>query len=851
MTGDDVADLLVSRRRLLAVVLILATLLVGSAAADVESSSSTGDFEANSPEARSLAYVEENFAVAGRNTTTVQVVVRGDNVLTRESLVRSLRFQRSLRENGTIDRTLAGERPIRGVANVVALTAIREAAAGTEGPPNTTLAAQIEQLESMDDDEVAAVVRTVLAPGADGERNRALALLPTDYEPGTASADARVILVTQSVGPDTDPNDPPDRIVDSQLAIQETLDAAYGDDAFAFGVGIVSDESARSIGDSFAIIGPVALLLVFVTLVVAYRDPVDIVLGMLGVALVLVWTFGAMGWLGIEFNTILIAVPILLIGLAIDYSIHVFMRYREARTGSDRSVADAMRAGLAGVGVALLWVTATTALGFLSNVASPLPPLQDFGLVSAIGIVSALIVFGGLIPALKVEVDTVLTALGFARNRVPFGGGAGPFGRLLALGTRAASAAPVWIVAVALLLAVGGTYGATQVDTSFDRADFLTEEPPAWTESLPGPLQPGEYSVRENADYLDDRFLQERRTTQAEILIRGTVTDPDTLQRAAAVRDRAADADVTVTLSDGSPAITGPVSTVRTVAARNETFAAVVDRADTDGDGVPDRNLTAVYDALYRADPGAAERVVAREDGTYVALRTTVTARGDATVDEVRSELSGAAAPADGDGLAATLTGQPVLTAVVQDRLLESVILTLVLTTVAVLATLTVGYRVLSGSASLGAVTIVPVLLALAWILGSMWLLDIAFNAQTATIASLGIGLGVDYSVHVSERFKHELDRIGDVADALERTIRGTGGALFASAITTASGFSTLALAINPSLQTFGVVIALAIVYAFLAAVFVLPSVLALWARVTDPTGVEESAATPSDPARP
>jgi len=840
VNGDDVADRLVSRRRLLAVVLIVATLVVGSAAADVESSSSTGDFEADSQAARDLEYVENNFEIEGQNATTVQVVVRGDDVLSRESLLRSLRFQRSLRNDEEIDRTLAEDRPIQGVANVVALTAIRREAAASGEPPNTTLAAQIEQLESMSDEDVDAVVRDVLSASENGAENRALALLPTDYEPGTTSADARVMLITQSTGPDLDPNDPPDRIVDSQLAIQAALDEEYGDDAFAFGVGIVSDESARSIGDSFAIIGPVALVLVFVTLVVAYRDPVDIALGMLGVGLVLLWTFGAMGWLGIEFNTILIAVPILLIGLAIDYSIHVFMRYREVRTEQDLSVADAMRGGLAGVGVALLWVTATTALGFLSNVASPLPPLQDFGIVSAIGIFSALIVFGGLIPALKVEIDSLLTAVGFARNRRPFGSGAGPFGRLLALGTRAASAAPVWVVAVALLLAVGGAYGGTQVDTSFDRSDFLTEEPPAWTQSLPAGLQPGEYEVRENSEYLNDRFLQERRNSQAEILIRGNVTDPDTLQRADEVRSRAADSDVTVTLSDGRPAISGPVSTIRTVAARNETFAAVVAAEDSDGDGIPDGNLTRVYDALYRTDRAAAEQVIAREDGEYVALRTTVTARGDATVSEIRTDLSGAAEPADGDGLEATLTGQPVLTAVVQDRLLESVIITLVLTTVAVLAVLTVGYRVLSGSASLGAVTIVPVILALAWILGSMWLLKIPFNAQTATIASLGIGLGVDYSVHVSERFKHELDRLGDVARSLERTIRGTGGALFASAITTASGFSTLALAINPSLQQFGVVIALAIVYAFVAAVFVLPSVLALWARVADPTGAEE-----------
>jgi len=841
---DDIADLLVSRRRVLAVLLILATLLVGSAAGSVEMTSSTGDFETSSSAADDLAYVEDNFAIDGENTTTVQVVVRGDDVLSRTSLLRSLRLQRSLRADDAVGPTLAADRPARGVSNLVAATAIRRAHDGP-GAANVTLAAQIAQLESMSDADVEAVVREVLS-GEGPESQRALALLPTDYDPGSPTADARVLLLFQSVEPGTDASDPPDRIVDSQLAIRDAVQETHGQDSFAFGTGIVADESARSIGDSFAIIGPIALVLVLLTLIVAYRDVVDIALGMLGVLLVQVWTFGAMGWLGVEFNAILTAVPILLIGLAIDYSIHVVMRYREARHGEGLDVADAMRAGLAGVGVALLWVTATTALGFLSNVASPLAPLQDFGLVSAIGIVASLLVFGGLIPALKVEIDRLLVRVGLTRSRAPFGTGGGPFGRVLSLGTRAADAAPLAVLVVALLLAVGGAYGATQVDTSFDRADFLTEEPPAWTESLPGGLQPGEYTVRQNSQYLDDRFLQERRTTQAEILIRGNVTRPDTLTRTAQVRDRAADSPVTVTLSDGSPAIQGPVETVRAVAARNETFAAVVAENDADGDGVPDRNLVAVYDALYRTDRAAAEQVVARQDGEYVALRLTVTAQGNASVAEIRSGLSETTAPADGDGLETTLTGQPVLTAVVQDSLLDSVIITLVLTTVAVLAVLSVGYRLLSGSATLGAVTILPVVLALSWILGSMWLLEIPFNAQTATIASLGIGLGVDYSVHVSERFKHELDRLGEVAAALQRTVRGTGGALLASAITTASGFSTLALAINPSLQQFGVVIALAIVYAFLAAVFVLPSVLSLWADLTD-AGADDSESAPDD----
>jgi predicted RND superfamily exporter protein len=37
-----------------------------------------------------------------------------------------------------------------------------------------------------------------------------------------------------------------------------------------------------------------------------------------------------------------------------------------------------------------------------------------------------------------------------------------------------------------------------------------------------------------------------------------------------------------------------------------------------------------------------------------------------------------------------------------------------------------------------------------------MAVLDIPFNSETVVITSLAIGLGVDYSIHVSERFVDE-----------------------------------------------------------------------------------------------
>jgi len=102
-------------------------------------------------------------------------------------------------------------------------------------------------------------------------------------------------------------------------------------------------------------------------------------------------------------------------------------------------------------------------------------------------------------------------------------------------------------------------------------------------------------------------------------------------------------------------------------------------------------------------------------------------------------------------------------------------------------------------------------------------------------ITSLTIGLGVAYSIHLSERYTQELERSGSVWAAMETAVTGTGGALLGSAATTVGGFGVLVFAILPPLQQFGLITGLTIIYAFLGSVFVLPSLLVVWTKYAGP----------------
>ena len=716
-----------------------------------------------------------------------------------------------------------------------------------EAKSNPSLETQTEKLRSMNETEIEDVLSLVL--GADSDGGGAFAFMPTSYDPGSKNANATMLVVTHAAGGGAATGTAPDSIVDAQLAMQTlTNDVAESSDVLVFGAGIISDEINRSMADSLAIVGPLALLFVVVALAIAYRDLIDIVLGVFGIGAVLVWTFGFMGWADIAFNQMMIAVPVLLIGLSIDYAIHIFMRHREERnnhhTASD--VRGAMRVGLVGVGVALLFVTATTVIGFLANLTSPIPPIKDFGVVSAVGISAAMLVFGGLVPALKVEIDEFLEGrFEWDRKKTAFGTGGGRFSSVLAAGSTAARKAPYAVIVVALLVSAGGAYGATQVDTSFDQEDFLAQDPPEFTKDLPEPFAPSDYTAKENLEFVNENFLRE--DSQAQLLVQGDVATPDALRTLSDARDDAAEKDSVQVLSNGEPNIQGPLSVMETVAAENATFNATFQAADTDGDGVPDRNVDAVYGDLFDVAPDQAAGVIHRtEDGEYAAARLVISVNGGASSTAVTEQMRAVADTVSGSGLEATATGQTILFKIVQDNLLQTVIESLLITLVAVVAFLMITYRIAEGSATLGLVTILPVIFSVSWILGTMYLLDIPFNILTGMITSLTVGLGVAYSIHLSERYNQELERADSMWEAMRTAVTGTGGALLGSAATTVGGFGVLAFAILPPLQQFGIITGITIIYAFLASVLVLPSLLVVWTRYV---GLDESAtmnATPS-----
>ena len=139
-----------------------------------------------------------------------------------------------------------------------------------------------------------------------------------------------------------------------------------------------------------------------------------------------------------------------------------------------------------------------------------------------------------------------------------------------------------------------------------------------------------------------------------------------------------------------------------------------------------------------------------------------------------------------------------------------------------------VGYFGISQSRPvLGLITILPIAVTLSWLLGAMWVFGISYNMGTALMVVLTIGIGVDYTIHLTHRFLEEEKESALVVDAVRQAMVTTGGALLASALTTALGLLVLVFSPLTPMQELGILAAVTILLGLIATFIVLPPLLA------------------------
>ena len=510
-------------------------------------------------------------------------------------------------------------------------------------------------------------------------------------------------------------------------------------------------------------------------------------------------------------------VPILIIGLGVDYSIHLGSRYKE-QLAAGEDVSSALGTGIRTVGIALALATITTAVGFLTNIVNPVPALVVFGVYASIGIAAAFILMLTFVPAVRLLLDRraeqnerlPVEALSANKERL--------LPRLIGRFSWLAEKVPVATVIVAFVLGGLGIWGATQLETRFSVTDFVPEDNIAL-----GAL-----------DTLEADFGGGLGETTS-VVVRGGLSTPEahnTLLAAVAATGDTPD----VVQFGGEPAVDSVFSVLAGLtdpesAQFDSGFAATAaDLGLADDLSVASgTDVTSLYDAAAAVPESGLSGVLS--SGYDAALFSITTQAGEQRAGELRDGLNEDFAAAEAAGLDAVATSDNIITKGVAEALESSQLSSLVITILAAMALLVINFWMESRRPFLGVITILPVVLVVLWVFGLMTATDIPFGPVTATIAAIAIGIGVPYTIHVAHRYQEDRVRYSSPEQAIASTTTNTGGALAGSAFTTAAGFGILMTSTTVPFQQFGQVSVYAILGALIAAVLVLPSLLILWDR--------------------
>ena len=786
---------------------------------DTEQQAGADQFTDDSEAQAAFEEIQENFRDTDRDTggTSAQLFVEDQgNVLSKPSLLRMLEFQDRIETEDGL-RVESSTSPASLVANQL-------------DPEASTAAEQYRAVDRAPQRQIDAAIR-------DADE---LAGLPvsTDFTRSSASANVAQIAITYDTPPNADTGDTAELQFQTQEIANEIEGYETGENVVIFGDAIFEEETLQLLGDTAIVVFPAAIVLILFFLAVAYRDPVDLGLGLMALLMTMIWTFGFMGYADIPFSDSLVTVFPLLLAVGIDFGIHIINRYREERADG-AGIRDAMGITTRQLIVALLIVTVTTVFSFTANLISDVT--RDFGIVAAAGIIFTFLIFGVFLPAAKVGFDRLREGTRFPRfGTSPLGSENSRLGSVLPVGVRIARVAPAIFLVLMLGLGVGAAAYGTGVDTEFDEEIFFPDEDRIEQyESLPGPLQPGEYTFIQTISYLEDDFEQgfegsvtiyvddrELRSDRGLTEIDRSLQDPaDAFES----EGRQADAD----------SILGVIESQE---ATDPAFAATVQRYDSSGDGIPDRDIDVVYAELFDSSGGDEARNRLTTDGT--ATRIDIGVDVDAEQDEA---VAAAEELAEDMALDATATGQLVIFESVIEDTTEASVNSLIVAFFLTAVFLVLSYWWLEGRAVYGVLNLVPVLLAVALLAGSMRYLGIALSPINAPILSVSIGLGVDYTVHFMHRFVDEYESGNPVEDALMVTVRGTGGALTGSMLTTVCGLGVLYVALIPLIAEFGVLLALGVFYAWLCSIVVLPSAIVVWDRLDGRVDIDVSNPLASD----
>lgn len=574
------------------------------------------------------------------------------------------------------------------------------------------------------------------------------------------------------------------------------------------GTAVTKEAIAVGIQKDTMLFFPAALVLLTVLMWIIFGDWIAACLPMVVVSYSSAVVVGSLALLGGQLNMATATVPTVILVVGLADSVHFLseLRRQYERTNDRRA---SLLATVEGLAWPCLLTTATSAVGFLALVSSRVAPLRQFGVATAIGLITTYLCSMLLLPVL-------LSLLKYPRARTQQFPAAPRLGKALARFAGWASQRLAMSLATTGLLFGASVAAVSQMELDSDFVRYLDED----------------HRLRSDLDVLQ-RTLG--GVDMMEVIVDGH--EPGYFKREAGlkaldrlVRDLRQLEDVSdiLALSDylrlasslmrgGTANTTGPLPT------RPEEIA-----------------------QLELVDP-TTFAFFAREDMSQVRLTIQIPSMSSEEVlDLVEITKQTAVLSLQGTPVTVEITGLPALFAQIVHNLIADAYSSFAIATLLIFIAMWIGL----GSPILAVVTMVPNLLTVGLTFGTMALLGMSFDTNSAFVACLGIGIAVDDTIHIASRYQRAREEGSPTPTAAAQyALTHAGYPVVLTSILLVLGFSVLCLSsFKPTFQV-GLMSAILVGYALVLDLVLLPTLLITADRTRKRLqGPDDLSRPPADP---
>jgi predicted RND superfamily exporter protein len=579
--------------------------------------------------------------------------------------------------------------------------------------------------------------------------------------------------------------------------IEQVREICAGHDPPAVFLGgpVLVDDVFRHLEEDGVTLGLASSLILMLVIAVLFRNLRWIVLPLAVVHVALIWTKALLVESGMQMSMVSSPLVALVTVIGVATVVHVTIRFREERLQAEPRTA--LRETLVHIIPAIFWTCLTTAAGFGALLASSVSPVKSFGTMMALG--SALVFFAtiGLTPGVALSMRFFSTD----PARAP---GEGKLAAALERIVAGVERHP-WRVGAAALALVGFTsLGIFRMQVATDFTDNFRQSSPI--------VQSYEFlSERlESVNTLDvlvdvpdvmsadfETTIDQLRALQADLEKEDAIVDTLSVVD---LLDFLPGAPQTTDEQEGPTTAGGLLGWIRKIPA------------------IPKRAELVMLDIF---EPGLVAGFWNREEHVariLVQIREVHGAEGKTQLVERIEAVSRERFPS------ARTAGIFVLLTYVVQSLLADQWITFALSLASIFVMMTVAFR----SARLGLAALLPNAAPIVMVLGTMGWIGLKINMATAMLASVSMGLAVDFSIHYLYRFHHELQGGKEFFAAMRDAHGSVGLAMVMANLALIAGFLVLVISSFIPTVHFGILVSVAMLGGLAGNLIVLPLILRL-----------------------